>query len=74
MPDRVIAFVVLPKRWIVEAVAIAWLNRCRQLAIGKELLKLWKPTALGFLKRHAEGRPWLTIHYTHCNPIPSGCP
>lgn len=25
------AFVVLPKRWIVER-AIAWLNRCRRLA------------------------------------------
>ena len=32
--------------------------------IGKKLLKLWKRPRKGQV-RHAEGRPWLTIHYTH---------
>jgi transposase len=45
-PDPIKAFVVLPKRWIVER-SIAWLNRCRRLAKDWENLNR---NALAFLK------------------------
>ena len=44
--DQVNAFVVLPKRWIVER-TIAWLNRCRRLARDWECLNR---KALAFLR------------------------
>jgi transposase len=44
--DQVSAFVVLPKRWIVER-TIAWLNRCRRLAKDWENLNR---KALAFLR------------------------
>ena len=44
--DSVKAFVVLPKRWIVER-TIAWLNRCRRLAKDWECLNR---NALAFLR------------------------
>ncbi len=44
--DRVVGFVVLPKRWIVER-TIAWLNRCRRLAKDWENLNR---KALAFLR------------------------
>ena len=44
--DKVKAFVVLPKRWIVER-TIAWLNRCRRLAKDWENLDR---NALAFLR------------------------
>ena len=43
--DQAQAFVVLPKRWIVER-TLAWLNRCRRLAKDWENLNR---TALAFL-------------------------
>jgi putative transposase len=44
--DHAVAFVPLPKRWIVER-TIAWLNRCRRLAKDWENLNR---NALAFLK------------------------
>jgi transposase len=44
--SQVAAFVVLPKRWIVER-SIAWLNRCRRLAKDWERLNR---NALAFLR------------------------
>ena len=44
--DKAKAFVVLPKRWIVES-TIAWLNRCRRLAKDWEDLSR---NALAFLR------------------------
>ena len=44
--DTAKAFVVLPKRWIVER-TIAWLNRCRRLAKDWECLNR---NALAFLR------------------------
>ena len=44
--DKASAFVVLPKRWIVER-SIAWLNRCRRLAKDWENLNL---SAIIFLR------------------------
>jgi transposase len=44
--DAAKAFVVLPKRWIVER-TIGWLNRCRRLAKDWENLSF---TALVFLR------------------------
>jgi transposase len=44
--DQAKAFVVLPKRWIVER-TIAWLNRCRRLAKDWENLNR---TGLAFLR------------------------
>lgn len=44
--DTVKAFVVLPKRWIVER-SFAWLNRCRRLAKDWECLNRY---ALAFLR------------------------
>jgi len=44
--DTAKAFVVLPKRWIVER-TIAWLNRCRRLAKDWECLNR---SALAFLR------------------------
>ena len=51
--DTAKAFVVLPKRWIVER-TIAWLNRCRRLA------KDWE-----CLNRNASGIPTLGLHPAH---------
>jgi len=39
--DQAKRFVVLPKRWIVER-TIAWLNRCRRLAVS---VTRWPPVA-----------------------------
>jgi len=44
--DAATAFVVLPKRWIVER-TIGWLNRCRRLAKDWECLNR---NALAFLR------------------------
>jgi transposase len=44
--DRLVGFVVVPKRWIVER-TIAWLNRCRRLAKDWENLNR---KALAFLR------------------------
>ena len=44
--DTAKAFVVLPKRWIVER-TIGWLNRCRRLAKDWECLSR---NALAFLR------------------------
>ena len=44
--DAVKAFIVLPKRWIVER-TIGWLNRCRRLAKDWECLNR---NALAFLR------------------------
>jgi putative transposase len=44
--DQTKAFVVLPKRWIIER-TLAWLNRCRRLAKDWETLNR---KALAFLR------------------------
>jgi transposase len=44
--DAAKAFVVLPKRWIVER-TIAWLNRCRRLAKDWECLNRNALASLG---------------------------
>ena len=64
--DTAKAFVVLPKRWIVER-TIAWLNRCRRLAKDWECLNR---NALAFLR-------WASIRLmlrklcrkTKCGPL-----
>jgi transposase len=61
--DTAKAFVVLPKRWIVER-TIAWLNRCGRLAKDWECLNRNAPAFL----RRANGYP----RQQSCRPAKRG--